>query len=133
MARKVNSVERFCTLLCFLIAMSAIVFSPTSSHAASNMHSVHQGVTVSPPDECPHHRDGISRSDRHDTEHTNKDYAPDSHHENNCCDGTCLSVVLGVQNANTSEENGRDVYLLQSKRAASIAESGLIRPPRTLV
>ncbi|WP_152911690.1 hypothetical protein [Roseovarius tolerans] len=120
-------------LACLLIAALVLTTQPAALHGSANVHDMHQSLTVSANDVCPHHVEGATASERRDEGVACKTVNTSGHDGNNCCDGACFSIVLGAEPVSAYEQFGKDAYILQSTQAISIAAAGLIRPPRTLI
>lgn len=125
--------KRLETLACLLLACLMLTLQPTALHASPNAHDVHQSLTVSANDVCPHHVESASGSERLDEGVACKTVNTSGHDGNNCCDGVCFSIVLGAQPASAYEQFGKDAHVLQTTQAVSFSATGLIRPPRTLI
>lgn len=124
----INSLLR--TLACLTIAMAIVLFPMSEAHAQTGAHPSHHEMEMSAQAEGDHCGIEATAPD-HCHASTQSADTSDPHSSDQCCQGTCLSVVL-QNHMQTAAEHVEIAHDAQPQtRMVSIDTAGFLRPPNT--
>ena len=124
-------------LACAVFVFAMVLTPPTAAHASSGMHD---GLNDMP--DHAHHadhdsvgQDGAVHSlnvmhDKNDLGSTTDD---EHHASGQCCNGICISVVLGESGLVIAGQVKSGEYLSPHTQSRSVVPSGFLRPPQYLI